>query len=46
MLRILNDDRYRSFNPVENRVQLDKRLVRSTFGDLLDWFDEQMDLAK
>jgi len=46
VLRILNDERYRSFNPVENRVQLDKRLVRSTFGDLLDWFDEQMDLAK
>lgn len=46
MLRILNDERYRSFNPVENRVQLDERLVRSTFGDLLDWFDEQMDLAK
>ena len=46
MLRILNDERYRSFNPVENRVQLDERLVRSTFGDLLDWLDEQMDLAK
>lgn len=46
VLRILNDERYRSFNPVENRVQLDKRLVRSTFGDLLDWLDVQMDLAK
>jgi hypothetical protein len=46
VLRILNDERYRSFNPVENRVQLDERLVRSTFGDLLDWFDEQMDLTK
>lgn len=46
VLRILNDERYRSFNPVENRVQLDERLVRSTFGDLLDWLDEQMDLAK
>ena len=46
VLRILNDERYRSFNPVENRVQLDKRLVRSTFGELLDWLDEQMDLAK
>jgi len=46
MLRILNDERYRSFNPVENRVQLDERLVRSTFGELLDWLDEQMDLAK
>jgi hypothetical protein len=45
LLRILNDDRYRSFNPVENSVQLDERLVRSTFGDLLDWLDEQMDLA-
>ena len=46
VLRILNDERYRSFNPVENRVQLDKRLVRSTFGELLDWIDAQMDLAK
>jgi Mrp family chromosome partitioning ATPase len=46
VLRILNDERYRSFNPVENRVQLDERLVRSTFGELLDWLDEQMDLAK
>ncbi|CUH31341.1 Septum formation inhibitor-activating ATPase [Jannaschia seosinensis] len=46
LLRILNDERYRSFNPVENRVQLDKLLVRSTFGALLDWLDEQMDLAK
>ncbi|WP_186394917.1 KGGVGR-motif variant AAA ATPase [Stappia sp. TSB10GB4] len=46
VLRILNDERYRSFNPVENRVQLDERLVRSTFGDLLDWLDEQMDLPK
>lgn len=46
VLRILNDERYRSFNPVENRVQLDERLVRSTFGDLLDWLDEQMDLVK
>ncbi|MBB3771497.1 Mrp family chromosome partitioning ATPase [Angulomicrobium tetraedrale] len=46
VLRILNDDRYRSFNPVANRVQLDERLVRSTFGELLDWLDEQMDLAK
>lgn len=46
VLRILNDERYRSFNPVENRVQLDERLVRSTFGDLLDWLDEQMDLAQ
>lgn len=46
MLRILNDERYRSFNPVENRVQLDERLVRSTFGELLDWLDEQLDLAK
>lgn len=46
VLRILNDERYRSFNPVENRIQLDERLVRSTFGELLDWFDEQMDSAK
>lgn len=46
VLRILNDERYRSFNPVENRVQLDERLVRSTFGALLDWLDEQMDLVK
>lgn len=46
VLHILNDERYRSFNPVESRVQLDERLVRSTFGDLLDWLDEQMDLAK
>jgi Mrp family chromosome partitioning ATPase len=46
VLRILNDERYRSFNPVENRVQLDERLVRSTFGELLDWLDEQMDLPK
>lgn len=46
VLRILNDERYRSFNPVEKRVQLDDRLVRSTFGELLDWLDEQMDLAK
>jgi hypothetical protein len=46
VLRILNDERYRSFSPVENRTQLDERLVRSTFGDLLDWLDEQMDLAK
>lgn len=46
VLRILNDERYRSFNPTESRVQLDKRLVRSTFGELLDWFDEQMELAK
>ena len=43
VLRILNDERYRSFNPFENRVQLDERLVRSTFGELLDWFDEQME---
>ena len=46
VLRIHNDDRYRSFNPVENRVQLDERLVKSTFGDLLDWLDEQMDPVK
>jgi hypothetical protein len=46
VLRILNDERYRSFNPVANGVQLDERLVRSTFGELLDWLDEQMDLAK
>lgn len=46
VLRILNDERYRSFNPVENRVQLDERLVRSTFGELLNWLDEQMDLPK
>lgn len=46
VLRILNDERYRSFNPVANRVQLDNRLVRSTFGELLDWLDEQMDLAE
>ena len=46
VLRILNDERYRSFNPVENRVQLDERLVRSTFGELLDWLDEKMDLGK
>lgn len=46
LLRILNDERYRSFNPVENRVQLDKLLVRSTFGALLDWLDEQLDLVK
>jgi Mrp family chromosome partitioning ATPase len=46
VLRILNDERYRSFNPVENRVQLDERLVRSTFGDLLDWLDEQMELTR
>lgn len=46
VLRILNDERYRRFNPVENRVQLDERLVRSTFGELLDWLDEQMELAK
>lgn len=46
VLRILNDERYRSFNPVENRVQLDERLVRSTFGDLLDWIDEQMEMTK
>lgn len=46
VLRILNDERYRSFNPVENRVQLDETLVRSTFGELLDWFDEQMESPK
>ncbi|MCE8440704.1 tyrosine-protein kinase family protein [Rhodovulum sulfidophilum] len=46
LLRILNDERYRSFNPVENRVQLDEGLVRSTFGGLLDWFDDQMELGK
>lgn len=46
LLRILNDERYRSFNPVENRVQLDEKLVRSTFGDLLEWFDQQMELGK
>ncbi|ORE95037.1 AAA family ATPase [Aurantimonas sp. 22II-16-19i] len=46
VLRILNDERYRSFNPVENRVQLDERLVRSTFGELLDWLDEQMELPR
>lgn len=46
LLRILNDERYRSFNPVENRIQLDERLVRSTFGGLLDWFDDQMELGK
>lgn len=46
VLRILNDERYRSFNPVENSVQLDERLVWSTFGQLLDWLDEQMDLTK
>jgi hypothetical protein len=46
VLRILNDERYRSFNPIENSVQLDERLVRSTFGELLDWLDEQMDLGK
>lgn len=46
VLHILNDERYRSFNPVENRVQLDERLVRSTFGELLNWLDEQMDLPK
>lgn len=46
VLHILNDERYRSFNPVENRVQLDERLVQSTFGEFLDWLDEQMDLVK
>lgn len=46
VLRILNDEHYRSFHPVENRVQLDERLVRSTFGELLDWLDEQMELPK
>ena len=46
VLHILNDERYRSFNPVENRIQLDERLVRSTFGVLLDWLDEQLDLPK
>lgn len=46
LLRILNDERYRSFDPVENRVQLDERLVRSTFGGLLDWFDDQMELGR
>ena len=46
VLRILNDERYRSFDPVANHVQLDDRLVRSTFGELLDWFDEQMELEK
>lgn len=46
VLRILNDERYRSFNPVENRVQLDRQLVRPTFGDLLDWLDEQVDLSR
>ncbi len=46
VLRILIDERYRSFNPVENSVQLDERLVRSTFGELLDWLDEQMELTK
>ncbi|MCW0181491.1 MAG: hypothetical protein OJI70_06925, partial [Zavarzinia sp.] len=46
VLRILNDERYRSFSPVEKRVQLDEQLVRSTFGELLDWLDEQMDLIK
>lgn len=46
VLHILNDERYRSFNPVENRTQLDDRLVRSTFGELLNWLDEQLDLAK
>jgi len=46
VLRILNDERYRSFDPVGNSVQLDERLVWSTFGQLLDWLDEQMDLTK
>jgi Mrp family chromosome partitioning ATPase len=46
ILRILNDERYRSFNPVENVVQLDDRLVQSTFGELLYWLDEQLDLSK
>lgn len=45
LLRILNDERYRSFNPVENRVQLDGQLVRSTFGGLLDWLDDQVELG-
>lgn len=46
LLRILNDERYRSFNPVRNATQLDERLVRSTFGELLDWLDEQLELGK
>lgn len=46
LLRILNDERYRSFDPAEKRVQLDERLVQSTFGGLLDWFDDQMELGK
>ncbi|TAD88883.1 MAG: hypothetical protein EAZ99_12090 [Alphaproteobacteria bacterium] len=46
MLRILNDERYRNFNPVMNRTQLDERLVQSTFGEVLDWVDEQMALYK
>ncbi|WP_111557929.1 tyrosine-protein kinase family protein [Paracoccus sediminilitoris] len=46
LLRILHDERYRSFNPVENRVQLDERLVQSTFSDLLEWFDNQLELGK
>jgi len=46
LLRILNDERYRSFNPIEKRVQLDELLVRSTFGRLLEWLDEQMELGK
>ncbi|GBR58054.1 hypothetical protein AA18889_1452 [Acetobacter senegalensis DSM 18889] len=46
LIRILNDERYRSFSPVENRVQLDEQLVRSTFGGLLEWLDEQMELNK
>lgn len=44
VLRIFNDERYRSFNPVENRVQLDERLVQSTFGELLDWLDKELEL--
>lgn len=43
LIRILNDERYRSFNPVENRVQLDPRLVQSTFSELLEWFDEHVE---
>lgn len=46
VLHILNDERYRSFNPVENRVLLDERLVRSTFGELLDWLDEQLEFRR
>lgn len=42
VLRILDDSRYRNFSPRDDRALLTPELYRSTFGEILDWLDQQV----